>query len=153
MRNAAHAAPANVASQVLGVLPLSAAAASDTSLTRGSPEVHESTSDHPVAATRPATTAQISRHRKELKKISPDVSWGFMTFFMLFPPRNDLHLADDDGAIGVRWTTTTGALCDRQGRGAGIGGAVADSRRGVMVAKPPHGQRESIVKNAAESTS
>ena len=95
MRNAAHAAPANVASQVLRVLPLSAAAASDTSLTRGSPEVNESTSDHPVAATRPATTAQINRHRRRLKKISPDFPWGFMTFFMLSPP----------GTISI-WRTT-----------------------------------------------
>ena len=74
MRNAAHAATENVASQVLAVLPLSAAAASDTGLTRGSPEAHDSSKDHPVAATTPATTAQINRQRRRLKKISPDVS-------------------------------------------------------------------------------
>ena len=85
---------------MLAVLPLSAAAASDTGLTRGSPAAHDSSKDHPVAATTPATTAQINRQRSTLKKISPDASWGFMKFSKLSPPENDLHLADDDGAIG-----------------------------------------------------
>jgi hypothetical protein len=94
---------------VLGVLPLSAAAASDTGLTRGSPAAHDSSKDHPVAATTPATTAQINRHRRRLKKISPDVSWGFMAFFTLSLPGTIFIWRTTMAPSGARWTTTGGA--------------------------------------------
>ena len=62
--NAANDDTAKATSHIAGVLPRSAAAASDTSLTRGSPEAHDSMIDHAVAAIRPTANAQATRWRR-----------------------------------------------------------------------------------------
>jgi hypothetical protein len=72
--NAAHAATTKVASQVLGVLLLSAAAASDTGLILGRPAHHDSSHDHPVAATTPTTTAQMNVGRRLTPRLASSTS-------------------------------------------------------------------------------